>query len=228
MATIYYTASSLDGFIVDDADSLDWLTSRDVDPDGPFGYEAFAKSVGALVMGSTTYEWIVRNHPGDWMYEQPSWVLTSRPDIVEAGHPVQTFDGDVAELHAEAGGGRGGQGRLGGRRWSRRRAVRGGWPDRRDDRQLRAVLAGDGRRVLPLGRSGGSRRPPSTATSSARAGLRFCRKASAQRRRRARRPRRPATRAARPRRRRRKASRRRPPGRRRSPQREQDTCPGTG
>jgi dihydrofolate reductase len=42
---------------------------------------------------------LVKNQPGDWMYEQPSWVLTSRPGIIEAGHPVQTFDGDVAELH---------------------------------------------------------------------------------------------------------------------------------
>jgi dihydrofolate reductase len=99
MATVYFTASSLDGFIVDESDSLDWLTSRNVDAEGPFGYQAFAKSVGALVMGSATYEWLVRNQPGDWMYEQPSWVLTSRPEIVEAGHPVQTFDGDVIELH---------------------------------------------------------------------------------------------------------------------------------
>ena len=89
MATVYFTASSLDGFIVDDADSLDWLTSRAVDPEGPFGYEAFAKSVGALAMGSATYEWIVTNHPGDWMYEQPSWVLTSRPDVVEPGIPCR-------------------------------------------------------------------------------------------------------------------------------------------
>ena len=99
MATIYYTASSLDGFIVDDADSLDWLTSRDIDPDGPFHYEEFVSRIGALVMGAATYEWIVRNHPGDWMYEQPSWVMTHRPQIVEAGHPVQTFDGDAVELH---------------------------------------------------------------------------------------------------------------------------------
>jgi dihydrofolate reductase len=101
VATVYFTASSLDGFIVDDADSLDWLTSRDVDADGPFGYQAFAKSVGALVMGSATYEWIVRNQPGDWMYEQPSWVLTSHPGVIVAGHPVRTFDGDVVELHSE-------------------------------------------------------------------------------------------------------------------------------
>jgi dihydrofolate reductase len=101
MATVYYTASSMDGFIVDDADSLDWLLSRDIDVDGPFGYQAFAKSVGALVMGSSTYEWIVKNQPGDWMYEQPTWVLTSRSGVIVAGHPVQTFDGDVVDLHPE-------------------------------------------------------------------------------------------------------------------------------
>jgi dihydrofolate reductase len=101
MATIYYTASSLDGFIVDDHGSLDWLLTRDIDAAGPFGYEAFAASVGALVMGSQTYEWLVRNQEGDWIYEQPSWVLTSRPGIVADGHPVRVFDGDVAELHPQ-------------------------------------------------------------------------------------------------------------------------------
>jgi len=101
MATIYYTAASLDGFIVDADGSLDWLLSRDIDIDGPFGYEAFARSVGALVMGSTTYEWIVRNQPGEWGYTQPSWVLTNRPEIVAAGHPVHVHAGAVADLHPQ-------------------------------------------------------------------------------------------------------------------------------
>jgi dihydrofolate reductase len=99
MACIYYTASSLDGFIVDENDSLAWLLTRDIDVDGPFGYEAFAKSVGALVMGSSTYEWIRDNQPGDWMYEQPSWVLTSRPGIIADGHRVDTFSGQIADLY---------------------------------------------------------------------------------------------------------------------------------
>jgi dihydrofolate reductase len=109
MATVYYTASSLDGFVVDDENSLDWLTSRAVDPKGPFGYEAFADGVGAIVMGASTYEWLLVNQPGDWMYEQPSWVLTHRPEIVADGHPVTTFAGDVVDLHpvlVDAAGGR--------------------------------------------------------------------------------------------------------------------------
>jgi len=101
LPTVYFTASSLDGYIVDEHDSLDWLTSRAIDADGPFGYEAFIKDVGALVMGSATYEWVVNNHPGDWLYEQPSWVLTHRPQIVAKGHPVHVFDGEVTDLHPE-------------------------------------------------------------------------------------------------------------------------------
>jgi dihydrofolate reductase len=101
MTTVYYTASSLDGYIVDESDSLDWLISRQIDPDGPFGYDMFIKSVGALAMGSSTYEWLVRNQPGAWPYEQPSWVLTRRRNIIVEEHPVRVFDGDVRELHSQ-------------------------------------------------------------------------------------------------------------------------------
>jgi dihydrofolate reductase len=101
MATVYYTASSLDGYIVDEAGSLDWLTSRDIDAKGPFNYDQFITGIGAVVMGSATYEWIVENHPGEWMYSQPSWVLTHRPGIVVADHPVRTFAGPVTDLHPE-------------------------------------------------------------------------------------------------------------------------------
>lgn len=98
MACVYFTAASLDGFIVDDRGSLDWLTSREIDVDGPFGYKAFETGVGALVMGSVTYEWLLANEPGEWMYSQPTWVLTHRPDIAAAGLPVQVFSGAVTEL----------------------------------------------------------------------------------------------------------------------------------
>lgn len=99
MATVYYTASSLDGYIVDENDSLDWLVSRDIAADGPFAIDPFMETVGSLVMGADTYEWILKNHPGQWMYAQPTWVLTHRPEIIAEGHDVTTFAGDVADLH---------------------------------------------------------------------------------------------------------------------------------
>ena len=101
MAFVYFTASSLDGFVVDDNASLDWLTSRAIDADGPFGYRAFAAAVGALVMGATTYEWIVANQPGEWMYRQPTWVLTHRPQIIDPSHPVTAYSGAATDLHPQ-------------------------------------------------------------------------------------------------------------------------------
>lgn len=83
MPTQYYTASSLDGFIADPDDSLDWLF-----PLGDIAetsYPTFIRDVGAIAMGSTTYEWILKHqvfrdpgNPQPWLYEQPTWVFSSR------------------------------------------------------------------------------------------------------------------------------------------------------
>jgi len=99
MSTVYYTASSLDGYLVDTDGSLDWLLSRTIDNDGPFGMDAFMASIGSLVMGSATYEWLLANQPGEWMYDLPTWVLTHRPEVIAQGHPVQVHQGSAAELH---------------------------------------------------------------------------------------------------------------------------------
>lgn len=114
--TVYYCASSLDGFIADADDGLGWLTGyegtypgegAEPSPMAEGGaYERFYEGVGALVMGSTTYEWIL-NHldlagGGKWPYSgKPVWVLSSRdlrPPEGE-GIDVRVADGSVAELY---------------------------------------------------------------------------------------------------------------------------------
>jgi dihydrofolate reductase len=113
MATVYFTASSLDGFIADPENSLSWLLSRDVDTHGPMGYEGFIGQVGALVMGSTTYEWVLEHErdddgPKPWPYELPTWVFSSRQLPRVPGDP-RFVQGSVAPLHPEmvdAAGGR--------------------------------------------------------------------------------------------------------------------------
>ncbi|MBT0565716.1 dihydrofolate reductase family protein [Williamsia sp. CHRR-6] len=97
MATVYYTASSLDGFIVDEHDSLNWLMRNDIDGSGFGGYNDFIATVGAIVMGAATYRWLIDNQP-DWLYTQPTWVVTHHPETVTTPQ-VQTFSGDVSELH---------------------------------------------------------------------------------------------------------------------------------
>ena len=106
--TVYYVGSSLDGFIATADHSLDWLVSRDNDPDGPMGFTGFMTGIGAMAFGATTYEW-VREHEPDWMPERPAWVFTHRDLTAPDGAPVTFTAGDVEAVHAQmvaAAGGR--------------------------------------------------------------------------------------------------------------------------
>src|SRR5690348_16881867 len=99
--TRYYTATTLDGYIADAANSLEWLFTRQQTPDGPLTYADFIKDVGALAMGATTYEWILDHEGARWPYELPSWVFTHRELTVVPEASVTFVSGDVAPVHAE-------------------------------------------------------------------------------------------------------------------------------
>jgi dihydrofolate reductase len=106
--TQYFTATTLDGFIADHENSLEWLFTRKQDPHAPLAYEPFIAGVGALAMGATTYEWILDHEFGDkapsewrWPYEIPSWVFTHRSLPVVPNAPIEFRSGDVARVHDE-------------------------------------------------------------------------------------------------------------------------------
>lgn len=101
MTTHFYTASSLDGFIATSEHSLDWLLTQDFDENGPMAYPAFAEGIGALAMGASTYEWIMRNEDGRWTYAQSTWVLTHRDLAAPASVDIRFAQGDVRRVHAE-------------------------------------------------------------------------------------------------------------------------------
>ena len=105
MKTQYYTASSLDGYLATQDDSLDWLF--------PLGdlenssYPEFYSHVGALAMGSSTYEWIVRNAErvstetgSPWPYSLPTWVFTKRKLPHIEGADIRFVQGAVQSIHA--------------------------------------------------------------------------------------------------------------------------------
>ncbi len=106
MKTQYYTATSLDGFIATEDDSLDWLFRLgDLNSSG---YPEFISNVGALAMGSATYEWMVRNAEkvaeeagSPWPYIQPVWVFSSRKLPTIDGANIRFVNGDVRQVHAE-------------------------------------------------------------------------------------------------------------------------------
>jgi dihydrofolate reductase len=106
MKTQYYTASSLDGFIATEDDSLDWLF--------PLGelestsYPAFIAEVGAIAMGSVTYRWMIdhadkvaESTGAPWPYSQPAWIFSTRPLLPIPGADVRFVSGDVRPAHAE-------------------------------------------------------------------------------------------------------------------------------
>jgi dihydrofolate reductase len=107
--TQYYAASTLDGFIAESDDTLDWLLKYQGSYDGKEaepaegGGERFYEGVGAMVMGSATYEFIIEES-SEWSYKgKPAWVLTSRDLPVPAGDgvDVRMRNAAVADLYDE-------------------------------------------------------------------------------------------------------------------------------
>jgi len=106
MSTQYYTSTSLDGFVATENDSLDWLFPLgDINDTS---YPSFIAKVGALAMGSATYEWILRHadkmaeETGSlWPYTQPTWVFSSRVLPAIEGADIRFVKDDVTPVHAE-------------------------------------------------------------------------------------------------------------------------------
>lgn len=114
MKTQYYTATSLDGFIATEDHSLEWLFPLgDVNDTS---YPQFITEVGALAMGASTYEWMLRHvvapaqgQAAPWPYTQPTWVFTHRTLPGVPGADIRFVSGDVRPVHAQmqaAAGGR--------------------------------------------------------------------------------------------------------------------------
>jgi dihydrofolate reductase len=107
--TIYYTATSIDGFIADEHNSLDWLFEVPGGNEQPQEdrFAAFFRDVGAMASGSTTYEWVVDHerlleHPEKWREfygDTPCWVFTHRELPAIPGADVRFVQGDVAPVH---------------------------------------------------------------------------------------------------------------------------------
>lgn len=103
MKTIYFTSASLDGYIADENDSLDWLMQfGNEDPT----YNEFIKDVGAIAMGSSTYEWVLNHdtfadpqNPRPWPYDLPCWIFTSRSLRTVPDADVRFVKGDVQPVY---------------------------------------------------------------------------------------------------------------------------------
>lgn len=105
---IYYTASTLNGFLADENDSLSWLLEVPQD-DVQGDIDDFLGGMGAIVMGSSTYDWVLREEGllaqperfQQFYGERPVFVVSSRDLPVPTGADVRIIRGDIAEHWSE-------------------------------------------------------------------------------------------------------------------------------
>ena len=184
--TQYFTATSIDGYIADPDNSLDWLFQAHDDAHGEGRWDAFIGAVGAMAMGATTYEWMLEHEklldePAKWheFYgDIPCWVFTHRELPPIPGADMRFVQGDVAPVHEEmraAAGGKNiwlvGGGELVGLFADQGAPRRDPAPRRaRDARRRRAAAAAADHRSTPQApkrRGGGRLRLPDVRGSSA-------------------------------------------------------------
>ena len=104
---VYFTACTLDGFIADEHDSLDWLFEvPHADDDG--SWDAFIGRIGPMVTGTTSYRWMLDHHftehPeqfAEFYDDRPLWVFTHQDLPGVPGADVRFVSGDVAPVYDE-------------------------------------------------------------------------------------------------------------------------------
>ncbi len=101
MSTIFYTATSLDGFLATKDDDVSWLDTRPQPTEDTF--TPMIQKVGAICCGAATYNFLLKHvaagHP--WPHpDHPMWVFTHRKLEVPKGADVRFVQGDVRPVHA--------------------------------------------------------------------------------------------------------------------------------
>jgi dihydrofolate reductase len=103
---VYATATTLDGFLADADNSLDWLFVVEGGQESLSGLETFVAGVGVMVEGSTTYLWVLEHErlldaPEKWqeLYgDKTTYVFSSRPDLpLVPGADIRVVSGSVAD-----------------------------------------------------------------------------------------------------------------------------------
>lgn len=106
---IYFTACTLDGFIADTDNSLQWLFEAAHGDADDGGLEEFIAGVGPMVMGATTYQWCLDYddllaNPEKWhgyYADRPTWVFTHRSLPAVPGADIRFVAGDVRPAYDE-------------------------------------------------------------------------------------------------------------------------------
>lgn len=99
-----YIATSLDGYIATEDDSLEWLFKTEGEGDN--GYSEFYNTVDTILIGRRTYDWIIEKEKGNFPYKNKECYIFSRSksgknenvefinqDVVEFTNKIKRLDG---------------------------------------------------------------------------------------------------------------------------------------
>lgn len=99
---IYYVASSLDGYIATEQHKLDWLENFSLGNDAT-PYDNFYATIGSIIMGAETYNWLMSNSPDQWPYPDiPTFVITSRDLHIPEGANITLVTGSARAIAERA------------------------------------------------------------------------------------------------------------------------------
>ncbi|MEY8457874.1 dihydrofolate reductase family protein [Lactococcus ileimucosae] len=95
MTVKLFIAQTLDGYIADKQDNLDWLMT--VQGKGDNGISAFLSTIDIILMGSRTYQWLLDQKLETWPYEGKMTYVFSKKNWEDKGnikfvHPSQLTD----------------------------------------------------------------------------------------------------------------------------------------
>lgn len=76
MKNYVYIATSLDGYIADVDEKLDWLPGPESELNFELGFDEFVEKIDAIVMGTNTFNFVC-SLGGEWFYTKPVFVVSN-------------------------------------------------------------------------------------------------------------------------------------------------------
>jgi len=91
---VLFIASSLDGYIATNDESMDWLNS--VEGEGDNGFSEFYETVDTVLLGKRTYDWIKRLDLEEFPYKDKNCYVFTRSSLEDTD--------DVTFIRTDIGG----------------------------------------------------------------------------------------------------------------------------
>ncbi|GAK09162.1 dihydrofolate reductase [Geomicrobium sp. JCM 19038] len=92
---VVFIASSLDGYIATEDESLEWLFN--VEGEGDNGTSEFYETVDTVVMGKRTYDWVMNEQAGEFPYKDKECYVFTRSTVENTEH-VTFVNDDVSHF----------------------------------------------------------------------------------------------------------------------------------